>query len=270
MSNPLAASQTPASQPPDRRLQGQVIAVTGADQGYGRIISSALALAGADVVLIGVNTESLAAHASSIESSTVRASAGQRERGVLGTEPQGGTAIPIKADVGVPLDWRSAQTRILEIFGVLHGVVHLADKRAHSTFTLLSENEWMDLFNCNVKSSVAIAQLARRNMPDTWLTIIGPHLDEKGLHVSPQRGALKGLVEQAHTEELRANLVLPGRAPSGEEALDRPLAEAVLALALPELRHLQGNILRVPMPPVPSVRGSDVNSLQPGMEYGRG
>ena len=272
MSNPLAASQTP-----DRRLQGQVIAVTGADQGYGRIISSALALAGADVVLIGVNTESLAAHASSIESSTMRANAiwtSADQRGVPGAEPQGepqgGTAIPLKADVGVPLDWRSAQTRILEIFGVLHGVVHLADKRAHSTFTLLSENEWMDLFNCNVKSSVAIAQLARRNMPDTWLTIIGPHLDEKGLHVSPQRGALKGLVEQAHTEDLRANLVLPGRAPSGEEALDRPLADAVLALALPELRHLQGNVLRVPMPPVPSVRGSDVNSLQPGMEYRHG
>ncbi len=263
MSKPLAASQTP-----DRRLQGQVIAVTGADQGYGRIISSALALAGADVVLIGVNTESLAAHASSIESSIIRASMGQR--GVPGAEPQGGTAIPLKADVGVPLDWRSAQIRILEIFGVLHGVVHLADKRAHSTFTLLSENEWMDLFNCNVKSSVAIAQLARRNMPDTWLTIIGPYLDEKGLHVSPQRGALKGLVEQAHTEDLRINLVLPGRAPSGEEALDRPLADAVLALALPELRHLQGNVLRVPMPPVPSVRGSDVNSLQPGMEYRHG
>ena len=273
MSTPLAASQTP-----DRRLQGQVIAVTGADQGYGRIISSALALAGADVVLIGVNTESLAAHASSIESSTIRANAllnsarldnagpGAEPQG----EPQGGTAIPIKADVGVPLDWRSAQTRILEIFGVLHGVVHLADKRAHSTFTLLSENEWMDLFNCNVKSSVAIAQLARRNMPDTWLTIIGPHLDEKGLHVSPQRGALKGLVEQAHTEDLRANLVLPGRAPSGEEALDRPLAEAVLALALPELRHLQGNILRVPMPPVPSPRPGEVNSALAGMEYGRG
>ena len=252
--------------------------MTGADQGYGRVISNALALAGADVVLIGVNTESLAAHASSIEASTLRASS--RRRGLPGaafpgagfpeTELPGGTAIPIKADVGVPLDWRSAQTRILEIFGVLHGVVHLADKRAHSSFTLLSEGEWMDLFNCNVKSSVAIAQLARRNMQGAWLTIIGPHLDEKGLHVSPQRGALKGLVEQAHTEELRANLVLPGRAASGEEVLDRPLADAVLALALPELRHLQGNVVRVPMPPLPSVRGPESGQPQPGMEYRRG
>lgn len=247
---------------PDARLQGQVIAVTGADQGYGRTISAALALAGADVVLIGINTESLAAHAGIIEASTARYRAHDGR--------SGGTAIPIKADVGVPLDWRSAQNRILEIFGALHGVVHLADKRAHTSFTLLSESEWMDLFNCNVKSTVAIAQLARRYLPDTWMTVIGPHMDEKGLHVSPQRGALRGLVEHAHTEELRVNLVLPGRAPAGEETLDRPLSDVVLSLALPELRHLQGNVVRVPMPPLPSLRAGDVNSLQPGMEYRRG
>ena len=248
---------------PDTRLQGQVIAVTGADQGYGRTVSSALAQAGADVVLIGANTETLSAHASIIEASTAR-------RGNGSERATGGTAIPIKASVDVPLDWRSAQNRILEIFGALHGVVHLADKRASGSFTLLSEGEWMDLFNCNVKSSVAIAQLTRRYLPDTWLTIIGPHLDEKGLHVSPQRGALRGLVENAHVEELRANLVLPGRAAAGEEVLDKPLSDAVLALALPELHHLQGNIVRVPMPPIPSVRPGDVNQVLAGMEYRRG
>lgn len=237
-----------------------MIAVTGADQGYGRIISSALAMAGADVVLIGTNPDSLAAHASSIEASTARSG--------WGVQRIGGSAIPIKADVGVPLDWRSAQNRILEIFGALHGVVHLADKRAYSSFALLSEGEWMDLFSCNVKSTVAIAQLVRRYLPDTWITVIGPHLDEKGLHVSPQRGALRGLVENAHVEELRANLVLPGRAPGGEEALDKPLSDAVLALALPELRHLRGNIVRVPMPPLTRSRGE--MHEQAGQEFRRG
>jgi len=256
------SSAQPARAAPDTRLQGQVIAVTGADQGYGRAISSALAVAGADVVLIGSNSETLAAHASSIEASIARADGG--------SGPAGGSAIPIKADVGVPLDWRSAQNRILEIFGALHGVVHLADKRAHGSFALLSEGEWMDLFNCNVKSTVAIAQLVRRYLPSTWITVIGPHLDEKGLHVSPQRGALRGLVEAAYTEELRANLVLPGRTSAGEEALDKPLSDAVLALALPELRHLQGNIVRVPMPPLPSLRSGDVNQLQLNLEGRRG
>lgn len=231
-----AAPESPA--PP--LLAGQVIAVTGADQGYGRAISAGLARAGASVVLIGGNSETLAAAASSLELA-------------------GGTAIPLKADVGVPLDWLSAQNRILEIFGALHGIVHLADKRAHTNFTLLSENEWMDLFNCNVKSSVAIAQIVRRRLSGTWLTIVGPHLDEPGLQVHPQRGAIRGLVEHAHDEELRVNLVLPGRASSGDETLDRPLAEAVLMLAAPTLAHLRGTVLEVPLPPVPRLRVSEAN-----------
>ena len=222
-----------------KRLQGQIIAVTGGDQGYGRAISSTLARAGASVVLIGANSETLAAYASKIELA-------------------GGTAIPLKADVGVPLDWTNAQNRILEIFGALHGIVHLADKRAHSQFTLLSEGEWMELFNCNVKSSVAITQILQRRLPGTWLTIVGPHLDEAGLQAFPQRGALRGLVEHAAAEELRLNMVLPSRASGGEEAADQPLADAVLALALPELQHLRGNTINVPLAALPSRRERDM------------
>ncbi|PNY81579.1 SDR family NAD(P)-dependent oxidoreductase [Deinococcus koreensis] len=234
----LPDPQSRASLPPGEALAGQVVAVTGADQGYGKPISAALARAGASVVLIGGNSESLAASASALEHA-------------------GGTAIPIKADVGVPLDWLSAQTRILEIFGALHGIVHLADKRASSDFTMLSEGEWMDLFNCNVKSSVGIAQIVRRRLPGTWLTLIGPHLDEQGLHAWPQRGAIQALVERAHIEELRLNLVLPSRASSGEEELDRALADTVLTLALPEMAHLRGNVLEVPLPPLPRLRVSE-------------
>jgi NAD(P)-dependent dehydrogenase (short-subunit alcohol dehydrogenase family) len=217
------------------RLEGQVIAVTGADQGYGKAISTLLAQAGASVVLIGINSETLSAHASTIEG-------------------RGGHAIPIKADVGVVMDWRSAQNRILEIFGALHGIVHLADKRAQSSFATLSENEWMDLFNCNVKSSVAIIQIVRRHLPRTWITLVGPHLDELGLQAHPQRGALRSLVEHAETEEVRANLVLPGRKAAADDTLDAALAEAVLALALPELAHVSGTIVRVPLPPLPRLR----------------
>ncbi|MFC4426375.1 SDR family NAD(P)-dependent oxidoreductase [Deinococcus navajonensis] len=219
-------------------LSGQVIAVTGADQGYGRQVAGSLAQAGASVVLIGSNSESLASVASQIELA-------------------GGAAVPIKADVAVPLDWLSAQTRILEIFGALAGIVHLADKRAQTNFTLLSENEWMDLFNCNVKSSVAIAQILRRRLPATWLTLIGPHLDERGLQVHPQRGALKGLVTEAHAEDLRVNLLLPSRASTGDDTLDAPLGQTALSLALPTMGHLRGNIIEVPLPPAPKLRPAE-------------
>ncbi|WP_245895889.1 SDR family NAD(P)-dependent oxidoreductase [Deinococcus irradiatisoli] len=218
-----------------QRLQDQVIAVTSGDQGYGRAISASLTRAGASVVLIGNNSETLSAHASALEQA-------------------GGIAIPLKADVSVTLDWLSAQNRILEIFGALHGIVHLADKRAHTNFTVLSEGEWMELFNCNIKSSVAMTQLIQRRLPGTWLTLVGPHLDEPGLQAYPQRGALRGLVERAATEELRLNMVLPSRASSGEAKYDAPLSEAVLTLALPELQHLRGNVMEVPLPPVPKYR----------------
>lgn len=223
-------------------LSGQVIAVTGADQGFGRLISHVLARCGASVVMIGGNTESLSAAASALEQ-------------------YGGEAIPLKADVSVPMDFIGAQERILEIFGALHGVVHLADRRASTTFSLLTENEWMELFNSNVKSTVGIAQIVARRLPGTWLTVIGPHLDEAGLQVYPQRGAIVGLVEEAQREELRVNLLLPGRASCGDEALDRPLAEAVLSLALPELRHLRGNVVEVPLAPAPKIRLPDVQFL---------
>lgn len=216
-------------------LRGQVIAVTSADQGYGKVISHALSRAGASTVLIGNNPETLAAAASSIELA-------------------GGEAIPLKADVTTPMDWMSAQDRILEIFGALHGVVHLADRRASDNFSLLTEGEWMELFNLNVKSTVGITQLLARRLPGTWLTIIGPHLDETGLHTSPQRGGIRGLVEGAQSHNLRLNLVLPSRSSSGDEALDAPVSEAVLALASAGLKGLRGTVLDIPLEPAPRVK----------------
>lgn len=217
-----------------RPLAGQVIAITSADKGYGKIVSSALARAGANVILIGNNPETLAAAASSIEQ-------------------VGGEAIPLKADVTVPLDWISAQSRILEIFGALHGVVHLADQRVSSRFSMLSEGEWMELFNQNLKSSVGIAQVLTR-LPHTWLTIIGPHLDDSGLQTLPQLGALRGLVESSKQGESRINMLLPARASSGEEALDTPVSSLVLALASAGLNTLRGNVIEVPLAPAPKIR----------------
>lgn len=222
-------------------LSGQVIAVTGADQGYGRLVAQALARAGASVIVIGDNTETLASVASALEQYS-------------------GEVIPLKADVSVPLDFISAQERILEIFGALHGVVHLADQRASTSFSMLTENEWMELFNSNVKSTVAIAQVVTRRLPGTWLTVIGPHLDEPGLQVAPQRGAIQALVEGAHLEDLRLNLILPGRASSGDEHLDTPVTEAVLALA-GGLFSLRGSVMEIPLAPAPKVRLPDLQYL---------
>ena len=93
-------------------LAGQVIAVTGADQGYGRTISAALARAGASVVLVGDNSVTLAAAASVLEGA-------------------GGTAVPIQADVSVPLDWLSAlPAKLPGCAGATTSVVAIVIERA--------------------------------------------------------------------------------------------------------------------------------------------
>lgn len=222
LSSPLSKSSREA-------LLNQVIVVTGADQGYGRVLGMALAHAGANVILVGKATETLASIAS-------------------GIEQRGGRAIPLAADVSVPLDWISALERILDIYDSVDGVVHLADKRAHSSrFHELSETEWMDLFNTNVKSTVAITQVLRRLQPQAWLSVVGPHQDEVGLQVYPQRGAIRALVEHASQEGMRLNLLIPSRSSSGDDQLDQPLADVVLSLAAPGLGHLRGNVLSVPL-----------------------
>ena len=56
-------------------------------------------------------------------------------------------------------------------------------------------------------------------------------------------------------------MVLPARASSGEEALDAPVADAVLALATSGLANLRGNVLEVPLAPAPKIKLPDVNYL---------
>lgn len=226
-----------------RFLEGRVIAVTAADRGFGRVMAQGLADAGATLVLVGKQAELLAGLASMIERS-------------------GTTAIPMQADVSVPLDWMKVQQRILDIFGALDGVVHSADKRAHPSLNLLSENEWMELFQANMKSSVGIAQTMRQSLPGSWLTIIGPHLDEGGLQGYTLRGGLRGLAESARLDGFRINLLLPSRSPSGEDELDKGVVSSVVALASPALMHLMGLSIDIPLPEVQSQEPSELSPEQ--------
>lgn len=220
-----------------------MIAMTAADRGFGRVMAQGLADAGATLVLVGKQAELLAGLASMIERS-------------------GATAIPMQADVSVPLDWIKVQKRILDIFGALDGVVHSADKRAHPSLNLLSEAEWMELFQANMKSSVGIAQTMRQHLPGSWLTIIGPHLDEGGLQGYTLRGGLRGLVESAQLDGFRINLLLPSRSPSGEDELDMGVVSSVVALASPALMHLTGLSIDIPLPEVESKEPSELSPEQ--------
>lgn len=230
-------------------LSGQVVAITAADRGFGRVMAQGFAEAGATVVLVGKLGEQLASYASHIEE-------------------RGGTAIPMQADVSVPLDWKQTRNRIVEIFGGLDGVVHAADKRAGAKPNsanafddaisvnkrveekpdLLNEAEVMDLLHANFKSSLVVVEHLRREAPETWVTIVGPHLDEGGLYGHTLRGGLGGLLMGAKEKAFRLNLVVPSRSPCGEDEKDLGVVNTVLSLAMPSMRHVTGVTFEVDLP----------------------
>lgn len=233
---------SPPTQPSNKMLAGQVIAVTGADQGYGRLISTVLSQAGANVVMVGEHTATLAAAASAIEQN-------------------GQVVIPLTADISIYINWISAQERILEVFGVLNGVVHVADKSIQTSFTSLRENDWLDLFDHNIKSTIGITQVLTKRIPNAWLTIVGPHADGSQIQVAAQRGCLQSLVEHCHIASLRANLLLPSRACCGEDVLDQPVADVVLNLAGPNMQSLRGNVIEIPLAAAPQPHPPELGFL---------
>lgn len=208
-------------------LEGQVIAVTGADSGFGRSIALSLARQGANVVVLSNNGEAIAQVAAHIEVS-------------------GGNAIPIKTESNSGTDWLNTQQKIMDLYGTLHGVVHLADQASHSNFDLLSSSEWHELLSNNLRSTVSILQAMKRQSPEAWLMIVG-HAQDERLHMQTLRGALEGLTRAARHENMRCNLLIPLRASGGEDH-DRELSHLVIALSSSHLGHLSGNVMEVPLP----------------------
>lgn len=215
-------------------LAGQVIAITQAETGYGRSIALALSRRSATVALFGNNSEMTAQLASFIEST-------------------GGSAIPIRVDATSSSDHATAQEKVIELYGHLDGVVHLANQESAASFGFLTMSEWVDLLNINVRSTLAILHAIHRQTPQTWLTVIGTS-DAQKLHLQAIRGALEGLTRSARLEDVRCNLLLPNRI-SGGEMYDQELCEMVALLANPKLSHIGGNVIEVPLPNLPGLHG---------------
>ena len=235
---PTPAPHTPPWTPvKDRLLEGQVIAISETDGGFGRSIAVALAHRGATVVLLSANSEVASQLSSHIET-------------------LGGSAIPIKTDLSSPIDYSSAQSKILELYGHLSGVIHLADKGSPSSFDYLGLAEWNELLSQNLRSSMGVLQTLHRQLPHSWLVVIAPPTEQK-LHLYVLRGALEGMTRGAALEKMRVNLLIPSR-PSGGEEYDSELSELVCTLANPRLAHIGGNVLEVPLPPLPRLRNTDL------------
>lgn len=208
--------------------------MTGAGRGFGHAIARAFGLAGATVVVVDADASAAAVVASELESF-------------------GAPAIPIKADFAVQVEVATTFEKMLEIFGRLAGVVHLADGVSYTKFRRLHQGEWSDLLDSNARSSYLLLQALGRQASGAWATLVLPPSDGTEPQTRALRCALCGLVEGVADAGMRANALVPSRTPGGIEA-DALLARAAVALALPESRGLSGASLSIALPALPDPR----------------
>jgi len=119
--------------PADFSLTDRVIVVTGASRGIGEAIARAAAAAGAAVVLTSRKQDALDEVAESIRA-------------------EGGTALPIAAHVGKPEEVAALFGRVIDEFGVVHGLVNNAATNVYFGPMLgIDDAAWDKIFEVNLK-----------------------------------------------------------------------------------------------------------------------
>lgn len=117
------------------RLDGKRLFITGGSRGLGREMALAIADAGADVVLVGRNSESLEKTAGDI-----------REFGR--------TAVTIQADVGKPADCEAACKGALEEHGPIHILINnVGGRRIDVPTEDFPLEQWQEIIDLNLTST---------------------------------------------------------------------------------------------------------------------
>jgi len=210
----------------------RVVLVTNVGQGFGRAVALAYGRAGYDVVCADRDVELASKTAAELEE-------------------LGGQAIPIQADMTTQMDVLSAYQKVLEIFGALGGVVHLATQVSTTPFENLAEGEFFELMAEDVRSSFLVLKAAARLLTGGWVVVVAPP-NEDAVQMHAVRGALQQMVDgfRRRFAYPRVNLVLPSRAPS-DPRHDQALVRAVRYLGSPESAGVTGQLVHVELPPPP-------------------
>ena len=181
-------------------VRNAVIAVTNAGHGFGLAVARAFGHAGANVIVIDQDGEDAAAVASEIEAT-------------------GGRAIPIKADPMVQLEVSAMFEKSLQIFGVIEGLVHVADKTSQTAFPKMQESEWADLLDADARSSYLVLRALGRVARNAWATLVLPPDDHAEPQVCAVRGYLTEFVLGLAARGVRVNAIVPSRS-AGSLELD--------------------------------------------------
>jgi NAD(P)-dependent dehydrogenase (short-subunit alcohol dehydrogenase family) len=234
----------------------RVVLVTNVGQGFGRAVALSYGHAGYDVVCADPDVDFASKTAAEVEE-------------------VGGQAIPVQVDMTSLLEVRSAFAKVFEIFGVLGGVVHVANQSSHARFDDLSESEFAELLREDVTSTFLLLRTANRLLRSGWVVIVTPAGAPEHPQMAGIQGAINGLAtalanapERApvavrasdayglDTEPVtlrpRINVVVPSRAASDPRS-DAALVHAVRFLGSAAASGMQGALLPVQLPPPPKV-----------------
>jgi hypothetical protein len=214
--------------------RARVVLVTNVGQGFGRAVALAYGRAGYHVVCADRDVDLASKTAAEVEE-------------------LGGQAIPIQADMTTQMDVLTTYQKVLEIFGALGGVVHLATHVSTTPFENLAEGEFYEVMAEDVRSSFLILKTAARLLSVGWVVIVAPpHADS--VQMLSVQGSLRQMVDgfRQRFSYPRVNLVVPSRQ-SSDPRHDQALVRAVRYLGSPESTGVSGQAVDIELPDPPRI-----------------
>lgn len=208
--------------------------VTNVGQGFGRAVALAYGRAGYHVVCADRDVDLASKTAAEVEE-------------------LGGQAIPIQADMTTQMDVLTTYQKVLEIFGALGGVVHLASHVSTTPFENLTEGEFYEVLAEDVRSTFLVLKTAARLLSVGWVVIVAPpHVDS--VQMLSVQGSLRQMVDgfRQRFSYPRANLVVPSRQ-SSDPRHDQALVRAVRYLGSPESTGVSGQSVDIELPDPPRI-----------------
>lgn len=239
------------------RLNGRVALVTGASRGLGQAMALALAEAGADVAVVATH--------------------GARDT-ALQIRQIGRRCESLALDLGAPGSPIIAVQQTLERFGRLDILVSNAGIIRRAPFLEVTERDWDDVLNINLRSVFVLSQAAAQHMVERRsgkvIHIVSMLSFQGGIRVAPYTAAKSGLLglTRIMANELaplgiqcnaiapgymatdittplqadeRRNAEILGRIPAGRWGTPQDLAGAIVFLASPASDYVNGAVLAV-------------------------
>jgi len=241
----------------DRRFADRVAVVTGGAKGIGRTIASRLACGGAKIVVSGRDEAALEKACTEIRST-------------------GGEAIWVQADVSKSGDADALCARTLEAFGRADILVNNAGVTRDNLVMRLSEEDWDQVIDTNLKGSfLCIRAFTRPMMKQRWGRIVNLS-SVVGLIGNPGQanyvaskaglvGLTKAVAKELASRHITVNAVAPGfidtamtadlnekvreglkaQIPLGRLGSAEDVAHAVAYLCSEEAGYVTGQVLSV-------------------------